>query len=111
MKLAVFFKREREDGSIRMCIYQQIHKFALILKESNLPLPNIVMCIAENGTFSSATELCNAPPQSKVKRVRMTAHGAQTVRQARNEKLANYKIAFKYATTVYSREKGKKGGM
>ena len=41
----------------------------------------------------------------------MTAHGAQTVRQARNEKLSNYKIAFKHATTVYSREKEKKGGM
>jgi len=42
----------------------------------------------------------------------MTAHhGAQTVHQARNEKQANYKIAFKHATTVYSREKEKKGGM
>jgi hypothetical protein len=41
----------------------------------------------------------------------MTAHGAQTVRQARNKKLSNYKIAFKHATTVYSREKEKKGGM
>jgi len=47
----------------------------------------------------------------KVKRVRMTAHGAQTVRQAQNEKLSNYKIAFKDATTVYSREKEKKGGI
>ena len=41
----------------------------------------------------------------------MTAHGAQTVRQACTEKQANYKIAFKHATTVYSREKEKKGGM
>ena len=69
------------------------------------------MCIAENGTLSSATESCDTPPQTKVKRVRMTAHGSQTVRQAQNEKLSNYKIAFKHATTVYSREKEKKGGM
>jgi hypothetical protein len=33
------------------------------------------------------------------------------VRQARNKKQANYKIAFKHTTTVYSREKEKKGGM
>ena len=111
MKLADFSKREQEDHAIRMCIYRRIQKFALILKETNLPLPNTVMCIAENGTLSSATESCDTPPQTKVKRVRMTAHGAQTVRQARNEKLSNYKIAFKHATTVYSREKEKKGGM
>ena len=47
----------------------------------------------------------------KVKRVRVTAHGAQTVCQARNEKLSNYKIAFKHATAVYSREKENKGGL
>ena len=111
MKLADFSKREREDHAIRLCIYRRIQKFALILKETNLPLPNTVTCIAENGTLSSATESCDTPPQMKVKRVRVTAHGAQTVCQARNEKLSNYKIAFKHATTVYSREKENKGGM
>ena len=94
-----------------MCIYRRIQKFAHTRIETNLPLPNTAMCIAENGTLSSATESCNTPPQTKVKRVRMTAHGSQTVRQAQNEKPSNYKIAFKHATTVYSREKEKKGGM
>jgi hypothetical protein len=42
MKLADFLKREREDHAIRMCIYRGIQKFALILKETNLPLPNTV---------------------------------------------------------------------
>ena len=37
----------------------------------------------------------------------MTVHAAQTVRLARNEKLAKYKIAFKHATMGYSREKEK----
>ena len=87
MKLADFLKREREDHAIRMCIYRGIQKFALILKETNLPLPNTVTCIAENRTLSSTTESCDTSPQMKVKRVRMTEHGAQTVRQARNEKL------------------------
>ena len=50
MKLADFLKREQEDRAIRMCIYRQIQKFALTLKEPNLPLPNTVTCIAENGT-------------------------------------------------------------
>ena len=111
MKLADFSKREREDHAIRMCIYRRIQKFALTRIETNLPIPNRVMCIAENGTLSSVTESCDTPPQTKVKRVRMTAHGAQTVRQAHNKKLSNYKIAFKHATTVYSREKEKKGGL
>jgi hypothetical protein len=41
----------------------------------------------------------------------MTSIAAQTTRQAQNEKQAAYKIVFKHATMVYSREKAKNGGM
>jgi hypothetical protein len=100
MKLADFLKREQKDRAIRMCIHRQLQKLALILKESNLPLSNTVMCTAENGTISSVTESCDTPPQTKMKRIWITAHAAQTVRQAQNDKLAKCKIAFKHAITV-----------
>ena len=112
MKLADFLKREREDHAIRMCIYQRILNLALICKESNLPPLNTVTCTVKNKTFSSAvTESCITPSQTKVKRIRMTAHAAQTVHQAKNKKLAKRKIAFKHVTMGYSREKEKKDGM
>ena len=70
------------------------------------------MCTVENGTLSSATDLSFTPPQeTEIKHIRMTAYASQTARQAQNQKQARYKIAFKHATTVYSREKAKKCGM
>ena len=112
MKLSNFSKREQEKHAIRMCIYHQIKKFALNTEKSYLSPPNTVMCTVEKDTLSSATDSSFTPPrETEVKRIWMTAYTSQTARQARNQKQARYKIAFKHATMVYSREKAKKCGM
>jgi hypothetical protein len=47
----------------------------------------------------------------KVKRTRDTSGATQTKRVAALRKKEGYKIAFKHASSVYAREKAKKGGM
>ncbi len=89
MKLSDFSKREQEDCAIKMCIYRQIKKFALNTDKSYLSTPSTVLCTAENGTLSSATEASFTPPrETLVKRIRMTVYAAQTVCQARHQKQA-----------------------
>ena len=86
MNFSNFSKREQEDRAIKMCIYRRIKKFALYTDKFYLSPPNTVLCIAENGTLSSATEAnCTPPQETLVKHVRMTAYAAQTLRQAQNQ--------------------------
>jgi hypothetical protein len=50
-------------------------------------------------------------PAKKAKRVRSTATATQMCRKAAFEKKNEYNTAFKHATIVYAREKGKDDGL
>ena len=68
-------------------------------------------CGKRNIFFCGGVKLRTSTWNKEVKHIRMTAYAAQTAWLTQNKKQAKYKIAFKYATMVYSREKEKTGGM
>ncbi len=71
---------------------------------------------AEDGTVSSKTSASlNVSPvkiiPKKVKHTHDTSGATQTKRVEALKKKQGYKIAFKHVSSVYLREKAKKGGM
>ena len=114
MKLADFPANELDDRALHMCIYCRIKKWQIIPKRDvyKTPPPTTVDVSGQQGTLSSVTASAvsvTAPPQ-KVKRVRMTASAAQTVRAAKKVAADTHKIAVKRATRIYTGEKEKTDG-
>ena len=115
MKLADFSLREREDKAKYMMVIRLLNKtkkddfvtppaqLSVTVSRSSIDLLSSVTMSADGGVTSA--------PAKKAKRVRSTATAMQMRRKAAFEKKNEYNTAFKRATIVYVREKGKDDGM
>ena len=116
MKLADFSLREREDKAKYMMVIRLLNK----TKKDDFVTPpaqlSITMSRSSSDLISSVTMsadggvgVTSAP--AKATRVRSTATATQMRCKAALEKKNEYNTAFKRATIVYAREKGKDDGM
>ena len=114
MKLANFSLREREDKAKYMMVLRLLNK----TKKDEFVTPpahlSISVSKSSSDQISSVTMSANGGVTSapaKATRVRSTATATQMRRKAAFEKKKEYTTAFKRATIVYAREKGKDDGM
>jgi hypothetical protein len=115
MKLADFSLREREDKAKYMMVIRLLNKtkkddfvtppaqLSVTVSRSSSDLLSSVTMSADGGVTSA--------PAKKAKHIRSTATAMQMRRKAAFEKKNEYNTAFKRATIVYAREKGKDDGM
>jgi len=118
MKLADFSLREREDKAKYMMVIRLLNKtkkddfvtppaqLSITLSRSSSDLISSVTMSADGGGVG-----VTSVPAKKAKHVRSTATAKQMLRKAAFEKKNEYNTAFKRATIVYAREKGKDDGM
>jgi hypothetical protein len=119
MKLADFSLREREDKAKYMMVLRLLNK----TKKDDFVTPPAQLSIttvsrSSSDLISSVTMSADgggvgvtSAPAKKAKRVRSTATAKQMLRKAAYEKKNEYNTAFKRATIVYAREKGKDDGL
>ena len=118
MKLADFSLREREDKAKYMMVIRLLNK----TKKDDFVTPpaqlSITVSRSSSDLISSVTMSADgggvgvtSAPAKKAKRVRSTATAKQMLRKAAYEKKNEYNTAFKRATIVYAREKGKDDGL
>ena len=115
MKLDDFSLWEREDKAKYMMVIRLLNKtkkddfvtppaqLSVTVSRSSSDLLSSVTMSADGGVTSA--------PAKKAKRVRSTATAMQMRRREALEKKKEYNTAFKRATVVYVREKGKDDGM
>jgi multidrug efflux pump subunit AcrB len=115
MKLADFSLQEREDKAKYMMVIRLLNK----TKKDDFVTPpaqlSITVSRSSSDLISSVTMSADgggtSAPAKKAKRVRSTATAKQMLRKAAYEKKNEYNTAFKRATIVYAREKGKDDGL
>jgi hypothetical protein len=114
MKLANFSLREQEDKAKYMMVLRLLNK----TKKDEFVTPpahlSITVSKSSSDQISSVTMSANGGVTSalaKATRVCSTATATQMRRKAAFEKKKEYNTAFKRATIVYAREKGKDDGM
>ena len=119
MKLADFSLREREDKAKYMMVLRLLNK----TKKDDFVTPPAQLSIttvsrSSSDLISSVTMSADgvgvgvtSAPAKKAKHVRSTATAKQMLRKAAFEKKNEYNTAFKRATIVYAREKGKDDGL
>jgi hypothetical protein len=115
MKLSGFSEGEQNCHAKGAWIYHCLKSLGLFYNKGKTPSIPVDIAV-EDGTVSSVTSASlNLSPAkiipNKVKRTRDTSGAMQTKRVEALKKKQGYKIAFKHATSVYMREKAKKGGM
>ena len=118
MKLADFSLREREDKAKYMMVIRLLNKTKKDDFVTPPALPSITVSRSSSDLISSVTMSADgggvgvtSAPAKKAKRVRSTATAKQMLRKAAYEKKNEYNTAFKRATIVYAREKGKDDGL
>jgi len=115
IKLADFSLREREDKAKYIMVLRLLNK----TKKDDFVTPpahlSITVSRSSSDPISSVTMSADggvtSAPAKKATRVRSTATATQMRRKAVFEKKKEYNTAFKRATIVYAREKGKDDGM
>jgi hypothetical protein len=103
MKLADFSLREREDKAKYLMVLRLLKK---TMKDDFVTPP-----ANSSVTMSAADSSVTSAPAKKAKIICSTATTMQMRRMAALEKKKEYNTAFKRATVVYTREKGKDDGM
>ena len=103
MKLADFSLWEQEDKAKHIMILRLLNK---TMKDDFVTPPAI-----SSVTMSAADSSVTSAPAKKAKIICSTATTMQMRRMAALEKKKEYNTAFKRATVVYTREKGKDDGM
>jgi hypothetical protein len=115
MELSGFSEGGKNGRAKRAWIYHCIKSLGLFYKKGKTPSVPVDIAV-EDGTVSSMTSASlNLSPAKtipkKVKRTHDTAGATQTKWVEALKRKHGYKITFKYASSVYVREKAKKGGM
>ena len=110
MKLADFSLREREDKAKCMRVLRLLNK----TKKDDFVTPPAQLSITmsrSSVTMSADGGGVTSAPAKKAMCVRSTANATQMCHKAAFEKKNEYNTAFKRATIVYAREKGKDDGL